>query len=82
MPLLPETDGPRSPLRVAVITFGAVVLIGMVVGVVILSITGKLGDQSFARGEKLGQGIGPLALIAAAIAYVVQKRKLEKIERK
>ena len=78
MPLLPETNGPRSPLRVAVITFGAVVLIGMVVGLAALGITGNLGDRPFERGEKIGQGIGPLALVAAAIGYFVQKRKLEK----
>ncbi|MBL9017843.1 MAG: hypothetical protein JNL83_26895 [Myxococcales bacterium] len=82
MPLLPPTDGPRSPLRVAVITFGAVVLIGMVVSLAVMGITGTLGDHPFERGEKLGQGLGPLGLIAAAIAYVVQKRKLDTLEKK
>ena len=82
MPLLPETNGPRSPLRVAVITFGAVVLVGMVVSIAVMSIMGTLGDQPFERGEKVGQGIGPLGLAAAVVAYVVQKRKLEKLGKK
>lgn len=78
VPLLPETNGPRSPLRVAVITFGAVCLIGMLVGVTILTLTGKLHDDSYARGEQFGQGLAPVAFAAAVIAYFVQKRKLEK----
>ena len=78
MPLLPETQGPRSPLRVAVITFGAVCLLGMLVGVTILTITGKLHDDSFGRGEQFGQALAPLAFAAAVIGYFVQKRKLEK----
>ncbi len=79
MPLLPETNGPRSPLRVAVITFGAVVLIGILIAGLVVAIQGTSGYETpFERGERMGQGIGPIALIAAAIAYIVQKRKLDK----
>lgn len=59
--------------------FGAVVLVGIVVIVVVSGIRGEPGTLSpFERGQRLGQGITPLALIAAAIGYFVQKRRLDR----
>jgi hypothetical protein len=66
---------PRSPLRVAVITFGAVVLIGTILSFAILGINGRLGDEPYARGERIGQGIGILGAICAAVAYLSQQKR-------
>ncbi|MBA3465213.1 MAG: hypothetical protein H0T46_35105 [Deltaproteobacteria bacterium] len=68
----------RSPLRVAVITFGAVVLIGMIISISILGINGHLSDEPYSRGQKVGQGVGILGAICAAVAYFQQKRRLER----
>jgi len=68
---------PRTPLRVAVMTFGAVVLIVFVIGIVAMSINGNLHDNPYARGEKVGQAVTPLAVVCAVAAYFIQKRKLE-----
>lgn len=69
---------PRSPARVAVMAFGAVVLVGIVVIAIIGGISGNNGMTPFQRGEAAGQALTPIALIAAAIGYVVQKRRLDK----
>ncbi|CAN5803525.1 hypothetical protein BH11MYX3_BH11MYX3_47860 [soil metagenome] len=66
---------PRSPLRVAVITFGAVVLIGTILSLAILGINGRLSDDPHARGERVGQGIGVLGAICAAVSYVTQHKR-------
>lgn len=59
--------------------FGAVVLVGVVVAAILGGIRGEAGGlSSFERGERLGQGITPAALIAAAIGYFVQKNRLAK----
>lgn len=72
-----EPPKPRSPLRVAVITFGAVVLVGTIAMLAIVSASGGLHDQAFARGEKAGQGIGALGAICGVAAYFIQRRRLE-----
>ncbi len=66
---------PRSPLRVAVLTFGAVVLLGTILSFAILGINGRLADAPSARGERIGQGIGVLGAICAAVAYVSQQKR-------
>ncbi len=66
---------PRSPLRVAVLTFGAVVLIGTIVSFAILGINGRLSDEPYARGQRIGQGIGMLGAICAVVAYYTQKKR-------
>ncbi len=74
MPDLPPLKA-RSPLRVAVLTFGAVVLIGTILSFAILGINGRLSDEPFARGQRIGQGIGLLGAICAAVAYVTQQKR-------
>lgn len=76
MPPDPTTTPPRSPLRIAVMTFGAVVLIGTIISLAILGINGRLSDEPYARGQKIGQGIGTLGVICAVVAYVTQQRRL------
>lgn len=66
---------PRSPLRVAVLTFGAVVLIGTMISLAILGVNGRLDDAPYARGEKIGRGVGTLGVICAVAAYVIQRRR-------
>ncbi len=74
-----NTRPPRSPAKVAVLCFGAVVLVGVVIaGIVGAMIGTPAGLTPFDRGERIGQGITPLALAVAAIGYYVQKRKLDK----
>jgi len=73
----PDPKPQRSPLRVAVLTFGAVVLIGTILSLAILGINGRLDDQPYARGQKVGQGVGMLGVICGVAAYFVQRRKLE-----
>ena len=72
------TTGPRSPLRVAVMTFGAIVLVGTMLSLAILGKQGVLGDDPRARGEQVGQALGVVGLLGAAIAYVVQRRRVDR----
>lgn len=67
--------GPRSPLRVAVLTFGAIVLVGTMLSLVILGKQGLLDDSPRARGQLAGRGLGIIGLIGAGIAYVVQRKR-------
>lgn len=67
--------GPRSPLRVAVLTFGAVVLIGTMLALIIFGKQSVVSEDPSARGRQVGQALGVLGLIAAAVAYVVQRRR-------
>jgi len=70
---------PRSAAKVAVMAFGAAVLVGIVIAAIVGGIRGEPGALSpFERGQRIGQGITPVALIAAAIGYFVQKRRLDK----
>ena len=69
---------PRSPLRVAVITFGAVVLVGTIVSLALLGANGLLPDQPHTRGRMIGQGVGTLGVVCAAIAYLVQRNRLSR----
>lgn len=59
-------------------TFGAVVLIGTIISFAILGINGRLADEPYARGQKIGQGIGVLGAICAVVAYVTQQKRLAK----
>jgi hypothetical protein len=61
-----------------VITFGAVVLIGTIISIAILGINGHLSDEPYARGQKVGEGVGILGAICAVVAYIQQKRRLER----
>lgn len=65
-----------SPLRAALVVFGVVVMVGCVAAVVAASAIGTIHDQPYARGEKIGTGVGTLAMIAAGIAYVVQAKRV------
>lgn len=65
-----------SPLRAALVVFGIVVVIGCVVAVIAASSAGTLHDQPYARGEKIGTGVGTLAIIAGAVAYFVQAKRI------
>jgi hypothetical protein len=66
----------RSPLRVAVYTFLACVVIGAIVAIVVLSANGNLHDNSFDRGREFGRGLGPIAIVAAVVAYFIQRKRL------
>lgn len=70
--------GPRTPLRVAVMTFGAIVLVGTLISLAVLSGNGILADHPSKRGELIGQGLGMLGLVCAAVAYVVQRARLKR----
>lgn len=65
---------PRSPLRVAILTFVAVILIGLVAGLVAIVFVNPGGDME-KRGELLGNGLAKLGTIAALIAYFVQRHR-------
>ncbi len=59
--------------------FGAAVLAGIVIAAIIGGIRGGAGALSpFERGQEVGKGITPVALIAAVIGYLVQSRRLQK----
>lgn len=65
----------RSPLRAAILTFVGVVVFGAIAALAVTIAAGKLGDEPFARGEQVGQGLGVLACVAAAAAYVIQSKR-------
>ena len=66
-----------SPLKAGLVVFGLTILIGLVAGVTALMLIDS-GASPEARGEKFGQGLAPLSLIAGGIAYFVQKSKLDR----
>jgi hypothetical protein len=66
---------PRSPLRVAVLTFGAVVLIGTIASFAILSANGWMNGSPEGRGEQVGRGLGVIGVVCAAVAYVIQRKR-------
>jgi hypothetical protein len=70
-----ESAGPRSPLRVAVVTFGAIVLVGTIIALLLFGKDAVIADDPSSPGRTAGQGVGVLGLIGAAIAYAVQRRR-------
>jgi len=67
-------DGkPWSPLASAAATFAFVTVIGIVIAIALIH--GDLHLHAFERGRSVGQGVGVLAMIAAAIVYVIQKKR-------
>ena len=67
-------DGkPWTPLASALATFAFVTIIGIVIAIALIH--GDLHVHAFARGQAIGQGVGVLAVIAAAIVYIIQKRR-------
>lgn len=74
--MLRGSAGPRSPLRVAVLTFGAIVLVGTMLSLVILGTQGLLDSSPGSRGEQVLRGLGVLGLVGAGIAFVGQRKRL------
>jgi hypothetical protein len=68
--------GKPTPLRVALLTFGAVLLGGLLGFLLVTSASGGLHDQPFAQGQQFGRGIGTFAVVGATLAYVIQKRRI------
>lgn len=67
-------DGkPWSPFASAAATFAFVAVIGLVIAIGLIH--GDLQMHAFERGRAIGQGVGVLATIAAAIVYIVQKKR-------
>lgn len=67
-------DGkPWSPFASAAATFAFVAVIGLVIAIALIH--GDLHAHAFERGRTIGQGVGVLAAIAAAIVYLVQRRR-------
>ena len=60
---------PRSAVLVAVMAFGAVALVGTMIGLVAFGVSG--GPAAYRNG------VGIAGLVAAAIAYVIQRRKAQ-----
>ena len=67
-------DGkPWTPLASAAATFAFVAVVGIVIAIALIH--GDLPVHAFERGRSVGQGVGVLAAIAAAVVYVVQKKR-------
>jgi hypothetical protein len=67
-------DGkPWSPLASAAAAFAFVAVVGIVVAIALIH--GDLHAHAFERGSAIGQGVGVIAAVTAAITYVVQKRR-------
>lgn len=67
-------DGkPWTPLASALATFAFVTVVGIVIAIALIH--GDLHIHAFARGQAIGQGVGVFAVFAAAVVYVVQKRR-------
>jgi hypothetical protein len=74
VPELPRPK-PRSPLRIAVITFGAVVLIGTLVSFAVYGIDSHGDAELAARATRARTGTGILGVICAFVAYLTQLKK-------
>lgn len=66
-------DKPWTPLAAAAATFALVAIIGIVIAIPVIH--GDMQPHAFERGRSLGQGVGVLAAIAAAIVYAIQKKR-------
>ena len=67
-------DGkPWTPLAAAAATFALVAIIGIVVAIPVIH--GDMHTHAFERGRSLGQGIGIFAALAAAVVYLIQKKR-------
>jgi len=67
-------DGkPWTPLAAAAATFALVAIIGIVIAIPLVH--GDLHAHAFERGRSLGQGVGVLAAITAAVVYLIQKKR-------
>jgi len=67
-------DGkPWTPLAAAAATFALVAIIGIVIAIPLVH--GDLHAHAFERGRSLGQGVGAFAAIAAAVVYVIQRKR-------
>jgi hypothetical protein len=65
-----------SPLKAALVVFAVVVALGLVSAVVLASADGVIHNQPFTRGQLIGTGAGTLGIIAGAIAYLIQSRRV------
>jgi len=67
-------DGkPWSPFAAAAATFALVAIIGIVITIPVLH--GDMHVHAFERGRSIGQSIGILAAICAAVVYFIQKKR-------
>jgi hypothetical protein len=73
-----KRPGPRPPWRVAVIAFALTILVGAVVGAIVIESRPSGGMTPFERGEALGNALGMLAFVVAAVAYVIAWRRQQK----
>jgi len=67
-------DGkPWTPLASALATFAFVTVVGIVIAIALIH--GDLHVHAFARGQAIGQGVAVFAVLAAAVVYIIQKRR-------
>jgi len=67
-------DGkPWSPLASALATFAFVTVVGIVIAISLVH--GDLHVHAFARGQAIGQAVAVFAVLAAAVVYVIQKKR-------
>ena len=64
-----------SPLKAALVWFAITLVVGMVVSLIVISARGLLHDNPQERGRLVARGLAPIALVSAAIAYFVQRKR-------
>src|SRR3954467_7900827 len=62
-----------SPLKAALVTFGSLLAVGLVIGVVVGA---RVEGDAFERGRRFGQGLGMFATLSAVVAYLIQKQRV------
>jgi hypothetical protein len=71
---LDEYKLPKSPQRAAIEVGAVIMVVGLVIGVVVMSAMG-LRSEPFQQGMTLGLAVAPFVLIGAAIARARQTRR-------
>ena len=62
-----------SPLKAAIVAFLAVLVIGIVAAIALVS---QIHGNEYERGQRFGQGLATFAVVVGAVAYLIQKRRV------
>jgi len=64
-----------SPWKAAIATGVIVLVLGMIIGIVVMSVNGVLDNDPYKRGQAMGVPLAVLSGLAGLIAYKVQSKR-------
>jgi uncharacterized transporter YbjL len=73
-----KPPGRRPPWRIALLAFAITIVVGAVIGAIVMEARPSRGMTPFERGEALGNALGMLAIVVAAVTYLIAWRRQQK----